>query len=261
MIDQEQQTPPSFQEAARVQTSFTAPFERRVLPWIATRLPVWINSDHLTLLGFLSMVSAGASYAAVRWNRAGLILATVCLFFNWLGDSLDGTLARVRRQLRPRYGFYVDHVIDTLGSFFLVGGMAVSGLMRPRVAAGMLIAFLMLSTEVYLATHALGKFRLSFAKFGPTELRLLLASGNTALWLRGDNPMLGDASQLFNLGGTIAIIGMALTLLISIIHNGYQLYCEETLPNTGTPESPSPTSVGAGAGGATEATGGRRSEK
>ena len=136
----------------------------------------------------------------------------------------------MRRQLRPRYGFYVDHVIDTLGSFFLVGGMAVSGLMQPRIAAGMLIAFLMLSAEVYLATHALGKFRLSFAKFGPTELRILLASGNTALWLRGDTPILGDTFQLFNLGGSIAIIGMSLTLLVSIIRNARQLYCEETLP-------------------------------
>ena len=142
MIDQEQKISPAFQEAARVQTSFTAPMERRVLPWIAARLPHWINSDHLTLLGFFSMLSAGASYAAVRWSRSGLILATIFLFFNWLGDSLDGTLARVRHQLRPRYGFYVDHVIDTLGSFFLLGGMAVSGLMQPRIAAGMLIAFL-----------------------------------------------------------------------------------------------------------------------
>ncbi len=231
MIDKEQQTPAAFQEAARVQTSFTAPMERRVLPWIAARLPDWISSDHLTLLGFLAMLLAGASYAAVRWSRAGLILATICLFFNWLGDSLDGTLARVRRQLRPRYGFYVDHVIDTLGSFFLVSGMALSGLMQSRIAAGMLIAYLMLSAEVYLATHTLGKFKLSFGKFGPTELRILLASGNTALWLRGDTPILGDTLQLFNFGGTIAIIGMVLTLIVSIIRNARQLYCEETLPN------------------------------
>ena len=207
--------------------------ERRVLPWIAARLPGWINSDHLTLLGFLAMLLAGASYAAVRWSRVGLILATICLFFNWLGDSLDGTLASVRRQLRPRYGFYVDHVIDTLGSFFLVSGMAVSGLMQSRIAAGMLIAYLMLSAEVYLATHTLGKFKLSFGKFGPTELRILLASGNTALWFRGDTPILGDTLQLFNFGGTIAIIGMVLTLIVSIIRNARQLYCEETLPKKG----------------------------
>ncbi len=150
------------------------------------------------------------------------------MFFNWLGDSLDGTLARVRRQLRPRYGFYVDHVIDTLGSFFLVGGLAMSGLMKPPVAAGMLIAYLMLSAEVYLATHTLGKFKLSFGKFGPTELRILLASGNTALFVHGDVPILGNTFQLFNLGGTIAIIGMVLTLTVSIIRNACQLYSEET---------------------------------
>jgi archaetidylinositol phosphate synthase len=235
MVDEEQQTkeqqrPPAFQEAARVQTSFTAPIERRVLPWMAARLPRWVNSDHLTLLGFLAMLLAGASYATVRWSRAGLILATIFLFFNWLGDSLDGTLARVRQQLRPRYGFYVDHVIDTVGSFFLVGGLAMSGLMKPRIAAGMLIAYLMLSAEVYLATHTLGKFKLSFGKFGPTELRILLASGNTALFVHGDVPILGNAFPLFNLGGSIAIIGMVLTLIISIGRNACQLYREETPP-------------------------------
>lgn len=229
MTQEKRKAPATFQEAARVQTSFTAPIERRVLPWMAARLPSWINSDHLTLLGFVSMVLAAASYALVRWNRAGLILATICLFLNWLGDSLDGTLARVRRQLRPRYGFYVDHVIDTLGAFFLMGGLAVSGLIQPRIAAGMLIAYLMLSAEVYLATHTLGKFRLSFGKFGPTEIRLLLASANTTLWLRGDAPVLGDAYQLFNLGGSIAIAGMFLTLTVSVIRNTHELYCEETL--------------------------------
>jgi archaetidylinositol phosphate synthase len=222
---QSQQT--AFQEAARVQTSFTAPIERRILPWIAARLPSWINADHLTLLGFLAMASAGASYALVRWSRAGLILATICLFLNWLGDSLDGTLARVRRQLRPRYGFYVDHVIDTLGALFLMGGLAASGIVQPRIAAGMLVAYLMLSAEVYLATYSLGKFRLSFGKFGPTEIRILLGSANTALWLRGDLPVLGDTHQLFNLGGSIAIAGMFLTLIVSIVRNTRQLYCEE----------------------------------
>jgi archaetidylinositol phosphate synthase len=229
MKSSDQQAPPAFQEATRVQTSLTAPLERRVLPWIAARLPGWINSDHLTFLGLVAMVSAGASYAMVRWNRAGLILATICLFLNWLGDSLDGTLARVRCQLRPRYGFYVDHVIDTVGSFFLMGGLAASGLILPRIAAGMLIAYLMLSAEVYLATHSIGKFRLSFGKFGPTELRILLGSANTALWLRGDTPVVGDAYALFNLGGSIAIAGMFLALIVSIVRNAHQLYCEETV--------------------------------
>jgi phosphatidylglycerophosphate synthase len=196
---------------------------------MANRLPRWINSDHLTLLGFVAMVLAGASYALTRWNRLGLILATICLFLNWLGDSLDGTLARVRCQLRPRYGFYVDHVIDTLGAFFLMGGLAVSGLIVPRIAVGMLIAYLMLSAEVYLATHALGEFRLSFGKFGPTEIRILLGSANAAIYFRGDVPVFGDAYQLFSLGGAVAIAGMFLMLMASIIRNARQLYCEEAL--------------------------------
>jgi phosphatidylglycerophosphate synthase len=221
--------PFAFCDAARLQTSFTAPIERRILPWTAARLPAWIHSDHLTFLGFVAMLLAGTSYAAVRWNRAGLIFATVCLFFNWLGDSLDGTLARVRGQLRPRYGFYVDHVIDTLGSLFLMGGLALSGVVQPRIAFGMLIAYLMLSAEVYLATHTLGTFRLSFGMLGPTEIRILLALGNAALWVRGDARVWGNTYRLFDLGGVVAIAGMALILTVSTISHTRRLYREETL--------------------------------
>jgi phosphatidylglycerophosphate synthase len=105
----------TFKDALRVQESFTAAAELRVLTWLAARLPNWVNSDHLTLLGFVSMFLAGASYAFARIHRGGLLLATLFLALNWFGDSLDGTLARLRNLQRPRYGFYVDHMIDTFG--------------------------------------------------------------------------------------------------------------------------------------------------
>src|SRR5580658_8627393 len=234
MVDKEQQakerhTPPTFQEAARVQTSFTAPMERCVLPWMAARLPGWMNSDHLTLLGFLAMLLAGASYPSVRWSRAGLILATICLFFNWLGDSLDGTLARVRRQLRPRYGFYVDHMVDSFGALALMGGLALSGYMHPWIATGLLVAFLMLSIQSYLATHALGEFRLSFWRFGPTELRILLAVGNLALLWKPQVHFLGEYYKLFDLGGTIGLAGMALMVVFFTAQNTVRLYREERI--------------------------------
>ncbi len=110
-----------------------------------------------------------------------LLLGIVFLALNWLGDSLDGTLARVRNCQRPRYGFYVDHIADTFAAFFLMGGLALSGYIHPAIAFGLLIAFLMLSIEAYLATYTLGQFQLSYWKFGPTEIRLLLAAGNLAL--------------------------------------------------------------------------------
>jgi archaetidylinositol phosphate synthase len=224
--------PTGFANAIRLQESFTARAERRALAWLAARLPSWINSDHLTLVGFVAMILAGASYALVRTNRAGLILATFFLAVNWFGDSLDGTLARLRNRQRPRYGFYVDHMIDTLGGLFLMGGLAISGMVDWRIALGMFVAFLMLSVEVYLAAYTLGTFRLSFAKCGPTEIRILLAIGNTALWLHPNARMFGLSYRVFDAGGVIAITGMSLMVIVSTILNTVKLYHAESLDSS-----------------------------
>jgi phosphatidylglycerophosphate synthase len=188
-----------------------------------------VNSDQLTLLGFVALMCAGLSYWWARWNPAGLYAVMVCLALNWLGDSLDGTLARVRNRQRPRYGFYVDHVVDAFGALFLLGGLALSGLMSERIALGLLIAYLMLSIEVYLATYALGTFHLSFWKFGPTELRILLVAGNIVLlW----NPRAGIAStgwRLFDIGGVAGIAGMTLMLIVAAVRHTRALYDAERL--------------------------------
>ncbi len=218
----------SFKDALRLQESFTAPLERKVLPWLAAKLPAQINSDHLTFLGFLSMFLAGASYSFARTHRYGLMLATVFLGLNWFGDSLDGTLARLRDRQRPRYGFYVDHMIDTFGGFFLMGGLALSGFIDWRIALGMFIAFLMLSVQVYLATYTVGTFQLSFAKFGPTEIRILLSMGNVALWFHPDARVFGSTFRVFDMGGIIAIAGMFGMLVVSTIYNTAKLYRAET---------------------------------
>jgi len=219
----------SFRDALRLQQSFTASIERKALMRIAARLPSWVNSDHLTLLGFTAMLGAGGAYALTRWSRTGLILATLCLAMNWFGDSLDGTLARLRNRQRPRYGFYVDHMIDTIGGLFLMSGLAVSGYLDWRVAVGMLVAFQMLSIEVYLAAYTVGTFRLSFAKFGPTEIRILLGLGNTALWLHPDAHAFGSSYRLFDVGGCIAMAAMFVMLVVATVHNARKLYREEPL--------------------------------
>src|SRR5580698_8950190 len=123
-----------FQPAKRSHASVLANLERRALPWIAERLPARVNSDHLTILGFVSLLATGALYWHARTNRWAVLPAIVALALNWFGDSLDGTLARVRNQQRPRYGFYVDHILDALGTFFLATGLALSGYMSPAVA-------------------------------------------------------------------------------------------------------------------------------
>ena len=219
----------SFKDALRLQESFTSAAERKALAWLAMRLPARVNSDHLTLLGFIAMFLAGASYALARTQRWGLILAIFFLALNWFGDSLDGTLARLRNKQRPRYGFYVDHMIDTFGGLFLMGGMALSGFIDWRIALGMFVAFLMLSVQVYLATYTVGTFQLSFAKFGPTEIRILLALGNVALWFRPDARIPGSSYRVFDVAGIVAIAGMALMLVVSTAFNTRKLYRAEPL--------------------------------
>lgn len=222
---------PNFREARRIQQSFLANMEKRTLIWLAGRTPSWINSDHLTLLGLLSMAGAGAAYWWAGRNRLGLLLVVVCLALNWLGDSLDGTLARFRDHSRPRYGFYVDHIVDAFSALFLLGGLSLSGYMSPLVGLGLLVAYLMLSVEVYLASYTLGDFKISYFKMGPTELRLLLSLGNLVLYFwKSTVHVLGRAHRLFDVAGTIGISGMVLIMVISAVHNTVRLYRQEPIP-------------------------------
>lgn len=217
---------------AREHRSLLADSERRALVWIAERLPRRVNSDHLSGLGLLSMVAAGASFATFRLDpRAAALAVIVSLAANWFGDSLDGTVARVRGHQRPRYGFYVDHVIDLAGSTLLLAGLACSGLMNPILVMALLAAYLLVSGESYLATHAAGVFRMSFLGFGPTELRIVLALGALkAVW----SPWISlgglGAVRLFDLGGVIAIAGLAFAFVVAAVRNTRALYRAEPLP-------------------------------
>ena len=216
-----------FRSARRIQESAVASLERRALIWMAERIPARINSDHLTALGFGAQLLTGASYALARYNQLWLLAGIGSLILNWFGDSLDGTLARVRNQQRPRYGFYVDHVLDSFGSVALMGGLAVSGYMSPVIAIGILVLFLLLSIQTYLATYTLGEFRMSFWSFGPTELRILLAAGNLALFRW--QTVLHGRYRLFDFGGAIGIIGMTAMLLFFTAKNITRLYREERI--------------------------------
>jgi archaetidylinositol phosphate synthase len=220
----------TFQDADRKQLSILAAAEKRALIWLALRLPGWVNSDHLTALGFAAMFAAGACYWGASRDRRALLGVIAALAVNWFGDSLDGTVARVRNRLRPRYGFYVDHVTDAIGTFFLMGGLALSGYMNPFIALGLLIAYLLLSIEVYLTTYTMGAFHLSFWSFGPTELRLLLCVGNLALFYRPVVTLFGQKHLLFDVGGTIGIAGMGLMLIWAAVRHTRALYDAERLP-------------------------------
>jgi len=217
-----------FRSAERSNGSVLASLEKKALIWMARRMPSWVNSDHLSALGFLALMGVGLSYWYSRNSNTGLILVIAFFVLNWFGDSLDGTLARVRNQQRPRYGFYVDHILDACGSVFVFGGLALSGHMSERVAIGLLVVYLLLSIEAYLATYTVGTFHLSFAAVGPTELRLLLIAGNIALFWKRLVVLGGNQYLLFDVGGSIGIVGMAVALAWSIVKHTAHLYRAET---------------------------------
>jgi len=216
-----------FGSPARIQESVLAALEKHLLLWLAERIPSRLNSDHLTVLGFAAQLLTGISYALARFDKLWLIVGIGFMVLNWFGDSLDGTLARVRNQQRPRYGFYVDHILDSIGSVALMVGMALSGYMSPALAISLLVLFLLLSIQSYLAAYTLGEFRMSFWSFGPTELRLLLVAGNLALFRW--QTILHGHYRLFDFGGAIGIAGMSAMLIFFTIKNIVRLYQEERI--------------------------------
>jgi phosphatidylglycerophosphate synthase len=225
----EESQPHVFQEAKRIQQSFITNIEKRALLWLAIRTPEKVNSDHLTILGAAGMVLAGASYALSRYSHYGLLLSCVFLAINWLGDSLDGTLARFRSRQRPRYGFYVDHVIDCFGVTALLGGLGLSGYVHPLVAVWLLVAYLLLSSEIFLATYALGRFEMSYLHLGPTELRILLCLGNLYLFFHPSIPSFGLPLNIVDLCAMIAGIGMVAIMIVSFARHARVLFLAERL--------------------------------
>jgi len=221
--------PVTFTPARRVNQSLTAAIEKRSLIWMAERAPRWLTSDQLTILGLAAQLGAGIAYWLSRFDRRALLLVILCIILNWLGDSLDGTLARVRQQQRPRYGFYVDHMVDIFGAIALMGGLGFSGLIHWQVAIAMLVAFMLLSSESYLATYTLSCFELSQGIFGPTEIRLLLILGNLTLLHSPYCTVLGHRILLFDLGGTIGAIGMFIIAIRVTARHTAQLFREEPI--------------------------------
>jgi archaetidylinositol phosphate synthase len=226
-VEAGQEAPPC-RTHTRVHTSLLAGVEKRALVWMAHRLPGWINSDHLTGLAAFAMLGVGLCFWA---GTPGALLAVVALLaVNWFGDSLDGTLARVRRHERPRYGFYVDHVLDAVGILFLFGGLVLGGFMSPWAGAGFLLAYYLLTIEIALATHSVGTFTISYWKFGPTELRILLAIGTLQLLRSPFVTLLGERYLLFDVGGAVAIVILAATFVTAAVKHTRLLYLAEPLP-------------------------------
>jgi archaetidylinositol phosphate synthase len=205
-------TPDEAVNAEREPTFLLAKPEKRVLRWIAARLPRWILPDDLTALGVLAAFGICGAYALSNDSLAWLWVASGLLVVHWLGDSLDGTLARVRGIERPRYGFYLDHLVDAISTAAIGIGLGLSPFMLLSVGAVVVVAYLMLSINVYLESYALGRFSIGYGLIGPTELRMILIALNTALALHlGLDFSIGHLNMtVFDLVG----LGLAATMIV-----------------------------------------------
>ena len=170
-------------EAEREPNYLLASFERRFLPWLAGKLPRWVLPDDLTIIGVLSAVGICVAYQLSNESPDWLWVASALLVTQWLGDSLDGTLARTRGIQRPKYGFYLDHMVDAISTALITIGLGLSPFMLLSIATLIAVAYLILSINVYLESMAFGRFRLGYGLIGPTEIRAILILLNTALAL------------------------------------------------------------------------------
>jgi phosphatidylglycerophosphate synthase len=201
-------------EAEREPNFLLARFERRFLPWTAGKLPRWILPDDLTALGVLAAFGVCAAYQLSNQGRGWLWVASGLLVIQWIGDSLDGTLARVRRIQRPKYGYYLDHIVDAIATAAIGLGLGLSPFMLLSIGALIVVGYLILSINVYLESMAFGRFRLGYGLLGPTEIRVVLILINTAmaLGLGLDFNLLDLKLTVFDVIG-LAIVAVMLALL------------------------------------------------
>ena len=191
-----------------------AEFERRLLERLARRVPRGLRANHFTALGMVGAAGAGVAYALARYNPAWLWVASVMLALHWLGDSLDGTLARVRGAERPKYGFYLDHVMGALSVVVVGLGIGVSGFVNPALALGVVVGYLALAVNVYLESSVFGIAKVEYGRIGPTEARLVLIVLNTVLAL-GVHPTVRVAN--WTVAGVLA--GMVVVFVWRLARN------------------------------------------
>lgn len=208
-------------DAVRIQTSVLNAIEKKVLVWLAERQPKWMTSDILTYLGTFGAVVIAAGYILTPRNPNFLWLSSLGFIINWYGDSLDGTLARVRRKQRPVYGYYLDHTIDAINEVLIFVSVGLSGLMNLNIALLALVMYFLLTINVSINAHLKKEFKLTYAKMGPTEFRLIMIFVNTLFVLIRP---LREFSHSFTLMGhefvfgALDYIGVAIVALLAVLH-------------------------------------------
>ncbi|HSJ13556.1 MAG TPA: CDP-alcohol phosphatidyltransferase family protein [Longimicrobiales bacterium] len=213
----------------RTSGSFTAAAEKRLLQKLAAALPPWIMPDHLTGLGLLASTLVGVGYMLTNQHEHWLWLVNAAIVLNWFGDSLDGTVARYRKAERPRYGYYLDHLTDAYSTLMIGLGLGFSPYMLLAVGLGIVVAYLLLSINVYLETHVFGEFTFSYGSFGPTEARIALIVLNLlALTYEGARfTVLGIGVTPFDVAGVLVGLGMLAMLLGRALANLRRLAAAE----------------------------------
>lgn len=218
----------SKKQSVRIQTSLLNGVEKKALLWLAERQPKWIDSDMLTFIGFIGALVIAAGYILSNYSVQFLWLSSLGFIINWYGDSLDGTLARYRKQQRPIYGFYIDHTMDAINETFMFMGVGLSPFMRFDLSCILLVVYLMLTLNVSMNAHLKGEFRLTYAKLGPTEFRLICIIANSVLvfakplrtWAL-ELPWFSSTLELhiLDLVGAVILIALVVIYLVTILQD------------------------------------------
>lgn len=200
----------------RVNQMLLGPLERPALAWMAAKSPAWVTPDLLTGLGVAGSVMCFVGYWLSNQSVWWLLFVNLGFILNWVGDSLDGTLARYRKIERPKFGFYIDHTVDAVTEFLTIIGIGLSAYLRLDIAAFALIGYLLMSVHVYIRTAVDGVFKISYGTFGPTELRVIIMLVNTAIvfaegWFL--TPLVGDLLPF-------DIIGIGLAIALGLVFLG-----------------------------------------
>ena len=208
-------------DAVRIQTSVLNALEKKVLVWLAQRQPKWVTSDMLTYIGVFGAVVIAAGYILASRNINFLWLSSLGFIINWYGDSLDGTLARVRNTQRPVYGYYLDHTVDAINEVMIFVGVGLSGLMHLEIALLALVMYLLMTINVSINAHLKKEFKLTYASMGPTEFRIIMIIINT---LFATISPLREFSHSFVMFGSeftfkaLDYIGVVIVLILALMH-------------------------------------------
>jgi archaetidylinositol phosphate synthase len=203
----------------RIQTSITAAHEKRLIAWLCARLPLWLTPDKLTIIGFVGSLMSFAGYILSGENPLWLWLAISGYFFNWFGDSLDGSIARYRKVERPKYGYFLDHSLDSFSTMILVVSIGASPYVTMTIAMFVLIGYLLLSIHTFLAAKVTDEFKLTYATLGPTEMRLMLIVMTLMMLWFGPGKVFGTQFSGFD----IFTFGLAVAMMVIYIVQTTQL--------------------------------------